>query len=162
MPSCISSDPHIGEFVEPLHADDAAALEQLLRSCCAGIGGESVDQDIAVEKFARHRPYRALASSRSNFQSAGSSLRKARMRATARSRLLSRAMPNVRSSATWTSTSSPSFSRVPRQPRPEVEWQGCCPTSRPASGAPLITPRRISEGRCRQENGRFGRLGVGI
>ena len=79
---------NIGEFVEPLDTDDAAAIEQILRPCCARIAGESVDQDIAIEEFTGHRTYRALAPSRSNFQSGGSSLRKARICASARSRLL--------------------------------------------------------------------------
>src|SRR6516164_4423099 len=67
----------IGEFVEPLRAEDSAALEQLLRLRRARIGGESVDEDIAVEEFARHRPYRVLASWRSNLHSGGSFLRNA-------------------------------------------------------------------------------------
>src|SRR5262249_39749423 len=101
---------HVGKFIETLHTDNTAAFEQNLRRRCTRIGGKGIDQNIAVQELARHRTHRALASSRSNFQSAGSCLRNARMRSSARSRLRSRAMSKARSPATWTSTSSPSLS----------------------------------------------------
>src|SRR6516162_5335417 len=82
----------IGEFVEPLRAEDSAALEPLLRPRRARIDGETVDEGIVVEEFARTLPGVGLLAIKLPLRR--EFLAKRRIRTSACSRLLSRAMPN--------------------------------------------------------------------
>ena len=81
-----------------------APISSSTRSALAG------SPDAAYNNMLVSKNYRAFASSRSNLKSAGRRPRKARRRFSSSSRLGLRDTPNSRSSATWISISSPSFS----------------------------------------------------